>query len=489
MRPRAAALSGARPFAGGTPCLRPAACGLRSGLRVVVRVSCVCAALQPLLLPPPPPPPPEPQKLSQRRPSSVPAPRPLPQTPGSPQGRAPPSPPPHARARWPPAGRPLPPVHRPPPATAHRPPLYINSAVARPPSSTALCLLCSSTFAQRPAHAHTPRSSLDTPPFLARLVDMASGDVSRVEAPVTVRGYFLCAFAAFGGILFGYDSGYISGVLDMDFFKYQFGTIGSTDSTAYVDSSGNKYMYSTSQKSTITSILSAGTFFGAIFAGALADWIGRRSTIILGCGVFSVGVALQVASTTVGLLVGGRLVAGLGVGFVSAIIILYMSEIAPKAVRGAIVSGYQFAITIGILLASCVDYATQNRFDTGSYRIPMSIQFLWAIILAVGLFLLPESPRWYVKYGKLDQATNALSRLRGQPPDSSYIQDELNELVANYEYEMHNMQGAWLDVFRGGWTPSSNLRRAVVGMAMQMMQQWSEFSPLLSFWDGRNGAE
>jgi MFS family permease len=82
------------------------------------------------------------------------------------------------------------------------------------------------------------------------------------------------------------------------------------------------------------SILSAGTFFGALFAGSLADWIGRRSTIIAGCGVFSLGVVLQVASTTVALLVTGRLIAGIGVGFVSAIIILYMSEVAPKGVRG-----------------------------------------------------------------------------------------------------------------------------------------------------------
>jgi MFS family permease len=87
------------------------------------------------------------------------------------------------------------------------------------------------------------------------------------------------------------------------------------------------------------SILSAGTFFGALFAASLADWIGRRSTIITGCGVFSLGVILQVASTTVALLVLGRLIAGIGIGFVSAIIILYMSEVAPKAIRGAIVSG------------------------------------------------------------------------------------------------------------------------------------------------------
>jgi SP family sugar:H+ symporter-like MFS transporter len=131
--------------------------------------------------------------------------------------------------------------------------------------------------------------------------------------------------------------------------------------------------------SLITSILSAGTFFGALIAGDLADFFGRRFTIVAGCGIFIVGCILQTAYYSgLALIVAGRLISGFGVGFVSAIIILYMSEIAPRKVRGAIVSGYQFAITIGLLLASCVCYATQNRRDTGSYRIPIAIQFAWA---------------------------------------------------------------------------------------------------------------
>ncbi|KAJ8115758.1 hypothetical protein OPT61_g2655 [Boeremia exigua] len=290
--------------------------------------------------------------------------------------------------------------------------------------------------------------------------------LDRVEAPVTLRGYLLCVFAAFGGILFGYDSGYISGVLAMNAFKQQFGS-ASTSSDAY-----NGRLYQTWEKSLIVSILSAGTFFGALFAGSLADWLGRRMTIISGCGVFTVGVALQVASTAVPLLVAGRLIAGIGVGFVSAVIILYMSEVAPKAVRGAIVSGYQFCITIGLLLAAVVDNSTMNRMDSGSYRIPIAIQFAWALILGTGLFLLPESPRWYVKCGRLEDAAKSLSRLRGQPVDSDYVKDELAELEANYQSESKNTNATWLGCFTGGWgSANSNLRRVVLGMALQMMQQ------------------
>jgi sugar porter (SP) family MFS transporter len=172
-------------------------------------------------------------------------------------------------------------------------------------------------------------------------------------------------------------------------------------------------------------------------------------------------------------------IAGVGVGFVSAIIILYMSEIAPRKVRGAIVSGYQFCITIGLLLASCVDYGTQDRRDTGSYRIPIAIQFLWSIILGTGLFLLPESPRYFVKRGQLDKAAGVLARLRGQPQESEYIQQELSEIVANHEYELQVIpQGSyinsWMNCFRGSlWNAGSNLRRTILGTSLQMMQQWT----------------
>lgn len=293
-------------------------------------------------------------------------------------------------------------------------------------------------------------------------------DVSRVEAPVTFKAYMMCVFAAFGGVFFGYDSGYIAGVMGMDFFIHIIEGPGALVLPAW-------------KKSLITSILSAGTFFGALIAGDFADWIGRRSTVIMGCGVFIVGVVLQMITSNdgLGLIVAGRLIAGFGVGFVSAVIILYMSEIAPRKIRGALVSGYQFCVCVGLLLASCVNYGTQNRNDSGSYRIPIGLQMAWALILAGGLFCLPESPRFFVKKGDLTKATAALARLRDQAEDSSYIKDELAEIVANHEYESSvvpegNYLRVWSNCFRGSlWDSGSYLRRTILGTSMQMMQQWT----------------
>jgi SP family sugar:H+ symporter-like MFS transporter len=304
----------------------------------------------------------------------------------------------------------------------------------------------------------------------------ATTDLARVEAPVTWKAYLMCVFASFGGILFGYDSGYINGVLAMPYIIHKY--TGEPYPAAGQDPP-DTFILPSWQKSMIVSFLSLGTFFGAIAAGDLADFFGRKTTILAGCIVYTVGCVMQAASTEYKLLIAGRVIAGVGVGFVSAIIILYMSEIAPRKVRGSIVSGYQFCITIGLLLASCVDYATKDRLDTGSYRIPIAIQFLWSLILGGGLLFLPESPRYFVKRGRLDKAAQCLSRLRGQTQDSELIQQELAEIVANHEYELQVIpQGgyfsSWMNCFTGSlMNPGSNLRRTILGTSLQMMQQWT----------------
>lgn len=151
------------------------------------------------------------------------------------------------------------------------------------------------------------------------------------------------------------------------------------------------------------------------------------------------------------------------------------------------VACYQFCITIGILLANCVVYATENRDDTGSYRIPIAIQFLWAIILGTGLAFLPESPRYFVKKGKLEDAARALSRVRGQPIESEYIREELAEIVANNEYEMSIIPqtsyiAGWTNCFKGSiFKGNSNSRRTTVGIVMQAAQQLTGINFILYF--------
>ncbi|SCU77367.1 LANO_0A00188g1_1 [Lachancea nothofagi CBS 11611] len=267
------------------------------------------------------------------------------------------------------------------------------------------------------------------------------------------RAIFVGLFVAFGGVLFGYDTGTISGVLTMDYVKEHFTSTGE---------------FTAGETSLITAILSAGTFCGALLAPLASDTLGRRLGLIISTIIFTVGVVLQIAATEQNLLIVGRVIAGAGVGVLSAIVPLYQAEASPKWIRGAVTSCYQWAITIGLLLAACVNQGTHARNDTGSYRIPIAIQLLWALILFVGMVLLPESPRFFVMKGKVPEASRALSKLRGLPESHEVIEAELEEIVANYNYERSFGSTSIFDCFKPA---NHQLKRIVIGVAIQGLQQ------------------
>ncbi|KLU88301.1 high-affinity glucose transporter RGT2 [Magnaporthiopsis poae ATCC 64411] len=289
---------------------------------------------------------------------------------------------------------------------------------------------------------------------------MARGIVRRPEneAGAAWPAIAVGAFVAFGGVLFGYDTGTISGILAMDFWKKQF-------STGYLDANGNPGV-SPSEEAAVVSILSAGTFFGALLSPLFADTIGRRWALIASSWVFNLGVVFQTAATALPLFLAGRFFAGLGVGLISALIPLYQSETAPKWIRGAIVGAYQLSITIGLLLAAVVDNATHLHNDTGSYRIPIAVQFAWSIILIVGMLILPETPRFLIRQGKIDGAKVALGKLRRLPADHPAVDDEVAEIKANHDYEMSIGSVSYIDCFRGPM-----LKRQLTGMGLQALQQ------------------
>ncbi|KAL5114726.1 Plasma membrane low glucose sensor [Pleosporales sp. CAS-2024a] len=265
-------------------------------------------------------------------------------------------------------------------------------------------------------------------------------------------------FVAFGGVLFGYDTGTIGGILGMTYWKDQF-------STGYINAKGEKDI-TAAQSSLIVSILSAGTFFGALTAAPAADFLGRRLGLVACNVVFCLGVILQTAATHIPTFVAGRFFAGYGVGMISATIPLYQSETAPKWIRGVIVGAYQLAITIGLLLAAIVDNSTKDRTDSGSYRIPIAVQFAWSIILYVGCVFLPETPRWYIKKGKPEAAAKSLSQLRRLDMDHPAVVEELAEITANHEYELSLGKSTYLDCFKG------NLgKRLATGCLLQALQQ------------------
>ncbi|GAA5939337.1 hypothetical protein JCM1841_002939 [Sporobolomyces salmonicolor] len=278
-------------------------------------------------------------------------------------------------------------------------------------------------------------------------------------ARISPMAVAMTAFAAFGGFLYGYDTGYISGVKEMPYWLTRFGKLQS-DGT---------YTLASGQNSLITSILSAGTFVGALGAYPAGDALGRRWGIIAYLGLFCIGVALQTGSTEIATFAVGRVFAGLGVGGTSCLVPMYQAECAPKSIRGGIVACYQWMISIGLLIAAIVVNGTQNINSKACYQIPIGLQFIWAAILITGLFLLPESPRYLLMKGRDEQARRALSRILKADPDSQEVNEELAEIAANLHHERAVGATSYLDCFRNG--PGRNGLRTWTGIGLQALQQ------------------
>jgi MFS family permease len=190
-----------------------------------------------------------------------------------------------------------------------------------------ILMVCSlhSPFASHDKHAHLLSSRRTLPCVLSSC------------AACSNPFWLLSAFAAFGGILYGYDTGVINGLLAMNEWLCTFGQEGQSSlsvpmHTCLLRPDASCFLVdgtctiSTGRKSLVVSILSAGTFCGALLGAPMADFAGRKWGIIFSCLVFSVGVAMQTASTAMALFIVGRVIAGLGVGLVSVLVPMYQSE-------------------------------------------------------------------------------------------------------------------------------------------------------------------
>jgi sugar porter (SP) family MFS transporter len=239
---------------------------------------------------------------------------------------------------------------------------------------------------------------------------LGGNDVAGTPIPDTPREpvgravVWTAAITALGGLLFGYDTGVISGALL--FLHVSFGTLSSFD------------------KELVTSLLLVGAAVGAMGSGRLADTIGRRPVILVTAAVFVVGVLGAALSPTFWFLVVTRFVIGLAVGSASMAVPLYISEVAPPRVRGALVSFNQLALTAGILVSFLVDYALSSSAD---WRLMFGLATIPGVLLFVGMLTQAESPVWLVTHGRITEARKVLVRVRSADHD---IEGEIDEITS-----------------------------------------------------------
>jgi sugar porter (SP) family MFS transporter len=216
------------------------------------------------------------------------------------------------------------------------------------------------------------------------------------------------AITALGGLLFGYDTGVISGALL--FIGKDFHGLTSFD------------------KELLTSILLIGALIGALAAGRIADRVGRRPTVLGTAALFVAGVMLAAFSPDYGALIAARVIIGMAVGSASMVVPLYIGEIVPARIRGALVSFNQLAITSGILASYLVDYGLSS---SQNWRLMFALAAIPAVLMFTGMLFQRESPHWLITQGREDEARVVLRRVRDHADIESEIA-EVRELSAQH---------------------------------------------------------
>ncbi|KAL3256957.1 hypothetical protein ABHI18_007194 [Aspergillus niger] len=271
-----------------------------------------------------------------------------------------------------------------------------------------------------------------------------------------------CLFACLGSFLFGYDSGVISSVIDQDSFRYRFHN-PSAAATGGIVASYN-----------------GGAILGSVFVSYLSDPWGRRPVLFTGGLLASLGAALQAGAVNVAMLIAGRLIAGLAIGLMSAIIPVYCSELSPPRIRGFLGSLQQWMIGLGVVVAQWVGYGCSLRTGDFSWSFPLAFQAVPAVILSCGVWFLPESPRWLIEKGNPDAGWAVLNRLhlpRGQL-NALPVESEFERISAGIAEARHSANHSWRQLLfaQPNWR-----KRVLLACGMQAFTQCSGTNVLQNY--------
>jgi len=246
--------------------------------------------------------------------------------------------------------------------------------------------------------------------------------------------YLATAISALGGMLFGYDIGVISGAIL--FIKKEFSlSVGSEE--------------------IVVSAVLLGSLIGAAGGGILADKFGRRRLLMATAIVFGLGAVGAAFSTGVAMLITARIIAGIAIGIASFVAPLYISELAPIAIRGKLVSVNQVALTSGIVISYCIDYAFAG---SQSWRWMFAMAVVPAAAFGIGLLFIPDSPRWLSAMGNKNKAREVLKEIR--PPEQ--VEVELKQIGDSVSLQ----KAKWSELLNPLLRPAM-----IVGIGLAVAQQ------------------
>ncbi|KAI7269843.1 general substrate transporter, partial [Hortaea werneckii] len=284
--------------------------------------------------------------------------------------------------------------------------------------------------------------------------------------------YFLSIFVSLGVFLFGYDQGVMSGIITGPYFKDYFN------------------QPSRAEIGTMVAILEIGALISSLSVGRIGDVLGRRKTILYGAMVFVVGGACQTFSTGMPMMMLGRFVAGLGVGALSTIVPVYQSEISPPHNRGKLACIEFSGNIFGYMCSVWVDYFCSYIPSDWAWRVPLLLQVVMGGLLAVGSFLIVESPRWLLDNDHDEEGIVVIANLYGKGDiHNPKARDEYREIKMNVLLQRQEGERSYADMFKRYY------KRVFIAMSAQALAQLnginviSYYAPLVfeqAGWVGRD---
>ncbi|KAH7139104.1 general substrate transporter [Dendryphion nanum] len=264
------------------------------------------------------------------------------------------------------------------------------------------------------------------------------------------RVYTASVVASWAACMIGYDSAFIGTTLALPSFVEEF----------QLDSKHMDPAKLALTKANIVSVYQAGAFFGAFGAYVSSYYLGRRKSLFIWCSVFIVGAGMMLGANRergLGLIIGGRVLAGLGVGGASNMVPIYISELSPPAIRGRLVGIYELGWQIGGLVGFWINYGLVETMapSHSQWIIPFAVQLIPAGCLLIGAFWLKESPRWLFTKGKREEALRNLCWIRNLPADNLYIVEEVAAIDAQIEHDR-------ITIGPGFWSPFAALKNRKV---------------------------
>ncbi|ANE07069.1 sugar porter family MFS transporter [Corynebacterium glutamicum] len=276
------------------------------------------------------------------------------------------------------------------------------------------------------------------------------------EGPYRKRLFYVALVATFGGLLFGYDTGVINGALNP--MTRELGLTAFTEGV-------------------VTSSLLFGAAAGAMFFGRISDNWGRRKTIISLAVAFFIGTMICVFAPSFAVMVVGRVLLGLAVGGASTVVPVYLAELAPFEIRGSLAGRNELMIVVGQLAAFVINAIIGNVFGhhDGVWRYMLAIAAIPAIALFFGMLRVPESPRWLVERGRIDEARAVLETIR--PLERAHAEVADVEHLAKEEHVISEKSMGLREILSSKWL----VRILLVGIGLGVAQQLTGINSIMYY--------